>query len=359
MPDASAGPRIAGHRLNRRIGRGLFGEVWAGEYEGRPVAVKIIHAHGHAPALRRQACAQEALSRVPGPDAAYFPRVETVDFDHDPPFLRMELVDARPLEDAMRDPAFALDDRLRAARRILEALAAVHRHGFIHGDLSPGNVLVAPDGAAKLIDVGCGALPDEGESEIEMSGPEETQSMGVAAPLYAAPERFRSEFLRGCGRAADVFSFGKLFYALVTGQAPFVIKPVSRAVPALGAVWDDFVFACLEEDPLRRPPHAAAALVDFDRIHRTAESREFRAMCPECGARASVPAGWEGERFDCAGCGLTLEVLFYDDEARHASTAVVTEPPPDVEFIDDPAPRPADERARKFCPSCGRGIWVE
>ncbi len=364
MPDTSAGPKIQGHRLDVRLGGGLFGDVWKAEFEGRPVAVKVFHTRGRVPALRRETFAQESLGRLSGSDAAFFPRVEAVDFDHDPPFVRMELIDGRPLEDALHDGGLALDQRLALARRVLEALDAVHRNGFLHGDLSPGNVLVAPDGSVKLIDVGCGALFDDGPREIEQSGPEEDQSMGVAAPLYAAPERFRSEFLRGCGGPADVFSFGKLFYALVTRQAPFVIKPVSRAVPALGAGWDDFVFTCLEEDPARRFPHAAAALVEFDRLLRPGtRPGEFRAACPECGARTSVPAGWEGERFDCAGCGLTLEVLFYDEEARHASTAVVAEaaPPgrPDVEFVEDPSPAEPDPRMRKFCPSCGRGIWVE
>ena len=360
MPDTNAGPRIAGHRLDRRLGGGPFGDVWSAEFEGRPVAVKVFHTRGRIPALRRETFAQESLGRLSGSDAAYFPRVEAVDFEHDPPFVRMELVDARPLEDAIRDGSLPMERRLEVARRVLEALDAVHRNGFVHGDLAPGNVLLAPDGPVKLIDVGCGALFDDGPREIERSGPEEDQSMGVASPLYAAPERFRSEFLRGCGRPADVFSFGKLFYALVTGQAPFVIKPVSRTVPAL-AGWDDFVFRCLEEDPARRFPDAASALAEFDRLYRPASrAGEYRAACPECGARTAVPGGWEGERYDCSGCGLTLEVLFYDEEARHASTAVVAEAPrPDIEFVDDPSPASPDARARKFCPSCGRGIWVE
>jgi predicted Ser/Thr protein kinase len=361
MPDSNAGPRIAGHRLERRLGGGHFGDVWKADFEGRPVAVKIFNTRGRIPALRREAFAQAALGRVAGPDAAFFPRVEAVEFDHEPPFIRMELVDAAPLEDVIRNGSLPLERRLGIARRVLEALAAVHRHGFVHGDLSPGNVLVAADGSVKLIDVGCVSLFDDGARDIEMSGPAEDQSMGVAAPLYASPERFRSEFLRGCGRQADVFSFGKLFYALVTGQAPFVIKPVSRAVPALGSGWDDFVFSCLEEDPARRPAHAAAALAEFDRLDQPlSRSGEFRAACPECGARTMVPGGWEGERFDCQGCGLTLEVLFYDEEARHASTAVVAEAPrPDVEFVEDPSPGESDARTLKFCPACGRGIWVE
>jgi serine/threonine protein kinase len=364
MPDTQTGPRIDGHRLLERIGGGHFGDVWKAEFEGRPVAVKVFRSRGRAPAPRREAFAQEALGALSGPDAAFFPRIEAVEFDHDPPFLRMELLDARPLEDSIQNGSLPLDSRLALARSILQALAAVHARGFIHGDLSPRNVLVASDGGVKLIDVGYGALFDEGVRDIEVSGPAEEQSMGVAAPLYAAPERFRSEFLRGCGRPADVFSFGKVFYALLTGQAPFVIKPVSRACPALGTGWDDFLFSCLEEDPSRRFPDATAALARFDHLYRPVpRTGEYRAECPECGARTSVPGGWSGERFECPGCHLTLEVLFYDEAGRHASTAVIVEAPapgsPDVEFLEDPDPAEADGRARKFCPSCGRRIWVE
>jgi len=364
MPDVRAGQRVAGHRLLERIGGGHFGDVWKADFEGRPVAVKVFRARGRASSFRREAFAQYALGRLSGPEAAFFPRVEAVELDHEPPYLRMELIDGRPLEDALLNPALVLERRLALGRAILEALAAVHRHGFVHGDLSPRNVLVAPDGTVRLIDVGFGALFDEGVRDIEVSGTAEEQSMGVAAPLYAAPERFGSEFLRGCGKPADVFSFGKILYALLTGQPPFVIKPVSRALPALGAAWDDFLFRCLEESPDRRFPDAAAALAEFDRLHRPEPSPgEFRAECPECGARASIPGGWAGERFACPGCRLTLEVLFYDEAGRHASTAVVADAQeaarPEVEFLDDPRPPASDGRARKFCPSCGRSIWTE
>jgi transcription elongation factor Elf1 len=152
---------------------------------------------------------------------------------------------------------------------------------------------------------------------------------------------------------------------LITGDTPFVIKPVSMKFRALGSAWDDFIFRCLEEDPSKRFPDAAAALEEYRRIYRPQPAAgEFRAECPECGAKSSVPGGWAGERYACAGCGLTLEVLFYDEATRHASTAVVGDAGTGVQFLDDdPAPPDVviteDVRARKFCPSCGQSIYAE
>ncbi|MBI4564937.1 MAG: protein kinase [Planctomycetes bacterium] len=365
MPEIRAGHMIAGHRLLERIGSGRFGEVWKADYQGRNVALKLFDTRLHPDHVRREAFAQSSLSRLDGRSGRFFPRIEAVELDHTPPYLRMELVEGRSLEDVLAERTLPLSDRLALGRNILEALAVAHGHGFVHGDLSPGNVLIAADGSVKLIDVGFGGRSEEGMRDIERSGEADEQWMGVASPLYAAPERFRAEFLAGGAKAADVFSFGKILYALMTGETPLVIKPVSRKRPALSAAWDDFLFRCLEEDPGRRFSDAPAALADFDRIHG-AELREgeFRAECPECGARMSIPGRWDGERFTCRGCALTLEVLFYDEERRHASTAVVADAQEamreEIEFLDEDPPRPAaDDRARKFCLACGRGIYAE
>ena len=113
----------------------------------------------------------------------------------------MELVEGRPLEDATPE---TLEARLALGRGILEALAAVHRNGFVHGDLSPRNILATPEGDVKLIDVGCGAVFGGEETDIRISttAEESEEVLGVASPLYAAPERFTSRFLEGCGRPA-------------------------------------------------------------------------------------------------------------------------------------------------------------
>jgi hypothetical protein len=169
---------------------------------------------------------------------------------------------------------------------------------------------------------------------------------GVASPLYSAPERFRIE---GCGKPADLFSFGKLLYHMLTGEQPFVIKPLSRKAPGLGTEWDAFLFRCLEEKPEARYGDAAAALSEYRRLFRPAlRDGEYRAECPECRAAQSIPGHWTGERFDCRGCGRRLEVLFTDDASRYATTALLSPEEaattPAIQFLETPAAAPRAQR---------------
>lgn len=358
MSQSAVGDLLHGHRLHEKLGEGRYGAVWRAEHQGRPVALKVFNGGRPRAQLKREAFAQHALGRLPGEDGRWFPRIEHVDLDAEPPYIRMELIDGVPLEELLANPALSLDERLAVGERVLRAVDAVHRNDFVHGDLSPLNVLVTADRAVRLIDVGFGAAADEA-GDIALSATEAEQpDAGVASPLYSAPERFRLDAPGGLGRQADVFSFGKLLYRLITGEQPFVIKPVSLKFPALGAKWDDFLFRCLEEKPEARFPDAGAALAEYRRVWRPALAPgEYRAECPECRAAQSIPGGWAGERFDCRRCAVRLEVLFYDDASRYATTATVApgEPPPPILFLDAEAP----PRARKFCLKCGGEMRVE
>jgi len=359
MRDVAEKKVVHGHRLREKLGEGLYGEVWRAEHGGREVALKLFN-RGRRPAhLKRELFAQVALGRLEGEDARWFPRIDHLDLDADPPYVRMELIDGTPLETLLANPSLPLDERLEIGRKILRALGVVHARDFVHGDLSPLNVLVTAERDVRLIDVGFGALVQD-SADIALSTTGEDRDSGVASPLYSAPERFKSAAMEGCGKPSDIFSFGKLLYRLISGEQPFVIKPVSLKFRVLGKSWDDFIFRCLEERPEARFPDAAAALAEYGRIYRPEPAPgEYRAECPECRASQSIPGGWAGERFDCRGCARPIEVLFYDDGSRHAATALVTADDPGVPpilFLDRDAESP---RARKFCPSCGGEMKVQ
>lgn len=356
MQDLAAGTALHGHKLLEKVGRGHYGEVWRAEFQGHEVALKIFTGDRKPAHLRREVFAQYALGRIEGPEGRWFPRVDHLDLDADPPYLRMEFIEGSPLEDLI--PKLSLDEKLAVGEQVLRALASVHAHEFVHGDLSPLNVLVTASREVRLIDVGYGALFDAA-ADVALSTTTEDAPAGVASPLYSAPERFKLD-AGGVGKPSDVFSFGKLLYHLITGEQPFVIKPVSLKFRALGADWDDFVFKCLEEKPEGRFVDGGAALAEYRRIFRPALAPgEYRAECPECRASQSIPGGWAGERYDCRGCGRRLEVLFYDDSSRHAATALLTgaeaAAPPDIQILDVQI----DARAKKFCPACGGEIRVE
>jgi serine/threonine protein kinase len=342
MNALAVGSTLHGHRLLGRLGGGRSGEVWSAEFDGRPCALKLFTASRDRAALRRELDVQLRLSRLPRADARWFPRVEQIDLDAEPPFVRMELIEGRPLE--ALSAGEPLERRLGVAERVLRALDAVHRAGHVHGDLQPRNVLVTPGGDVRLIDVGYGG--GSAPEDIAVSAaPGEVE--GVASPLYAAPERFGAD---GPGPAADVFSFGKLFYRLVAGEAPHAVKPLSLSSRAL-APWDAFLFRCVEARPEARFAAAGEALRDFLRILRPALGPgEVSAACPDCGAVTPLRDAGEGARFDCRGCGRRLEVLHVDRDARSASTATVSpgEPPRDVVFVEDPPPPGPRETSRPF-----------
>lgn len=349
------GEILAGHRLLQRVGEGHYGEVWRAEFEGRPVALKVFTRPYRLSNVRREALAQYALGRLPMPDARFFPRVEHIDLDARPAYVRMEFVEGLPLEQVITNPAIPLGARLAIGAEILRALALVHVNGFVHGDLSPMNVLVASRGderAIKLIDVGFGALLDDEEGGDVSRSDSSERPMGVASPFYAAPERFKSEFLHGCGKASDIFSFGKILYRLVTGESPFVVKPVTLKFPDLGGAWDAFVFKCVEDRPGDRFPDALEALATFERLALPLSSaRVYRTECPTCSARMEVSPAAVGDRLTCASCGAGMEILFLDEASAYASTADLT---PTL-AVDGAEGAPAV----KFCPSCGEQIRVQ
>src|SRR6185436_20870252 len=97
----------------------------------------------------------------------------------DPPYLRMEFIEGSPLEELIATPALSLDERLAIGEKVLRALAAVHAHDFVHGDLSPLNVLVTPAREVRLIDVGYGALFDAA-ADVALSTTMDDAPAGVA-----------------------------------------------------------------------------------------------------------------------------------------------------------------------------------
>ncbi len=263
------GQVIQGQTLVEKLGEGGFGEVWKANYYGQDVAVKFFHRRDRLEGARRESIAQYALGRLKPEDGGrFFPRVEHFDLDANPSYMRMEFVDGKSLNHHFTKQAqFEMGRALRIAEDLLSALVVVHDMGFVHGDLSASNVLVCADDKVKLIDVGYGVLFQESVDVERSTAMTLGVSVGAATPLYSAPERFTQEFLApGVGKRADVFSFGKLLYQLLTWESPSTVKPISRKVSPLGGTWDDFVFQCVSEKAQDRFADAREALAAFQEL---------------------------------------------------------------------------------------------
>jgi serine/threonine protein kinase len=140
-------------------------------------------------------------------------KIYDLDFHNDRPFLVMEYVHGRNLEDYASDEPVTPRRAAELVARLAEALAMVHGRGVIHRDIKPRNILIDESGRPRLIDFGLARL------RHAWSDPTATTWGGTLA--YMAPEQARLEHDR-IGPRSDIFGLGAVLYFLLTGRPPFV-----------------------------------------------------------------------------------------------------------------------------------------
>lgn len=259
----SAGRTLAHYTLLEKIGEGGMGEVWKArdQHLDRDVAVKLITGQASLDAAARQRFRREAhvLSRLSHPGVATifdFQAQDGVDF------LVMEFVAGGTLEQRLGQGPLPMDDVLGVGAAIADALDGAHRLGYVHRDLKPGNVVLTPHGAPKLLDFGLARLVDGAHSALTRTG------MVLGSLPYMAPEQ-----LVGAADDArtDVYALGCTLYEMTTGRRPFVKErgealmfeilntapaPVTTLRGDAPADLDRLIIACLRKEPGQRPTSA-------------------------------------------------------------------------------------------------------
>ena len=261
VPDDATQQLVAErYRLERPLGSGGMGEVWAGEDTllSRPVAIKAVDltrarsADGEE--LRARVLREaRAAARIDHPSC-----VKVYDVVDDPSHVHlvMELVEAPTLkEHVLGDGPLDAQAAARMGLELLGALTAAHGAGIVHRDVKPNNVLVLPDGRVKLADFGIASVKDD--PNLTSTG------MVLGTPTYMSPEAARGE---KAGAPADFWGLGALLYFAVEGVPPF---DRTEALPTLNAV--------LHDDP--RPMATGAALEPVIRalLAKTPEARPSAA----------------------------------------------------------------------------------
>jgi serine/threonine-protein kinase len=219
----SADPALPGQRLGpwclqHKLGAGGMGEVWLarradGLYEAE-VAIKLLRVSG--PGLAQRFARERALlARLQHPGIA---RLLDAGQETGRAYLVLEHVPGQTLDRHARAHAQSVAQRVELLLAVARAVAHAHAQLVLHRDLKPGNVIVTPEGQAKLLDFGVAALLEEvGTDTAEQS--ELTQLVGRAhTPAYAAPEHIAGE---PCGVAADVYSLGVMLFELLCGELPY------------------------------------------------------------------------------------------------------------------------------------------
>lgn len=207
-------PRIPGYELHTCFGGSLLTSVYSGRSRAGdvPCAVKVLNRDWQDDATAVKLLQREARACL----AVRHPHIVKLLDAHvtrSPYFLVMELLGGESLRRRLRrDYRLQLADALWITRQTAEALAALHRAGFVHGDVKPDNIRVAGDGRAILLDLGFAHRLGENAQLLEQGYVLGT--VNYLAPELCAPEP-EDDF------ASDVFSLGVTLFEMLTGQMPY------------------------------------------------------------------------------------------------------------------------------------------
>jgi predicted Ser/Thr protein kinase len=228
MRQIAPGSQLGPYEVERRIGEGGMGCVFRARDTrlGRAVAIKVCH-DGFGGRFEREARSIAALNH---------PHVCTV-HDVGPDYLVMELLEGETLAAVLERGPRAMDDVVRDAVEIADALAAAHTLGIVHRDLKPGNVMITPSGV-KVLDFGLAkramTLGEHGVGTGSTGIHGTTQAGHVVGTVaYMSPEQAEG---RPVDARSDVFAFGVMLYEMLCGSRPFT---GSTTIAALAATLHD------------------------------------------------------------------------------------------------------------------------
>ena len=275
------------YRLDRTLGRGAMGRVWAAHDEslGRWVAIKEVEFPRGLPPSEKHQVAERAMREARAIASVADPHVVTI-FDliasAEAPAIVMELLDARSMaqilsEDGPLDEAGAIV----VGYGVSAGLLAAHAGGVTHRDVKPGNVLVCRDGRIKLTDFGIAR--SVGENSLTATG------LLLGSPAYISPEVAGGATAT---HASDAWGLGALLFACVQGTPPYdqgnplrtLASVVNDPVPAhprsgrLGGLIDGL----LVKDPARRMTTAAA----YEQLRRLAGDQRGQRLITHPSQRA-------------------------------------------------------------------------
>jgi serine/threonine protein kinase/tetratricopeptide (TPR) repeat protein len=254
---------VSHYRLLEPLGSGGMGVVYRAEDTalGRTVALKflppqIVHDPKQVQRFREEARTASALNH-PNICTIYEVAEEQGEM-----FIAMEFVEGRPLSESIRDGRMSTSSVVRYARQIAGALEHAHARGVIHRDLKPLNIVITPEGDAKILDFGLAKRTDPNDVTRKTLQAATATTVGLAGTMpYLSPEQLEGG---DASARSDIWALGIVMYEMAAGVKPFTgdnlyrlctgiinerIPALPETVPlGLAAV----IRRCLEKEPSRR-----------------------------------------------------------------------------------------------------------
>jgi serine/threonine protein kinase/Flp pilus assembly protein TadD len=216
-PPLAVDSTFGSYVIRRLIGAGGMGEVYLAEDTRlqRPVALKLLSGEVEGDAQSVWRFTQEALavSALNHPNIPVVYEAGTVDGRH---YIASEFVGGKGLEQRIAEGVVPWREAATIALEIARALEAAHRIGVVHRDVKPSNILVCPDGRAKLVDFGIAKLLS-GASHNGEAGHLTITGLAIGTPGYMAPEQAAG---RPFDQRIDIWSLAAVLHELVTGKRP-------------------------------------------------------------------------------------------------------------------------------------------
>ena len=292
------------YRLDACVGTGGMGSVYRGHHRDLDmvVAIKVLHASFQANAGFSKRFQAEALtmSRIDHPSVT-----RVLDFGQEPDgllYLVMEFLDGIDLQSVIdREGHLPLERLVRIMMQVCAALGHVHRHGVIHRDIKPGNILLVaghdddedvPTEIAKVCDFGIALA----------SGAEGARVAGT--PHYMSPEQCMG---REVDQRSDVYACGILLYELATGVLPFdgeaadilarqireLPAPPSSVMPDLDPLFEAIIMKALAKDPGERQQNMRQLRTELKELLSPVLLEAGGGQSPESSSAMAAPSPLE------------------------------------------------------------------
>ena len=279
-----SGTKLGHYEISTLLGKGGMGEVWRAKDTklGREVAIKTLPERFAKDADRLARFEREAklLASLNHPNIAAIHGFEEDNGTH---FLVLELVEGDTLADRLNRGAIPVEESLKLALQIADALKAAHDKGVIHRDLKPLNIKVTDDDTVKVLDFGLAKAfaGDEAEASVSnsptmsMAATQQGVILGTAA--YMSPEQAKG---RTVDKRTDIWAFGCVLYEMLTGRQSFGASDVTESLTAVIRAepkWDtlpanlhprlrEAVERCLEKPVAKRFQDIGDVKVDIEKV---------------------------------------------------------------------------------------------